>query len=156
MLRIEIPGRKPLQIEHLVLDFNGTLATDGMLIDGVEQLLIKLSEQLSIHIITADTFGTVAESLKRVNCKVVVLEKADQDKQKKSYIKQLGPKKCVAIGNGFNDRLMLKFAALGIVTIQHEGAAKWALQNADIACTSVIDALNLLLNPKRIAATLRC
>lgn len=156
MLRIEIPGRKPLQIEHLVLDFNGTLATDGMLIDGVEQLLNKLSEQISIHIITANTFGTVAESLKGVKCKVVVIEKADQDKQKKSYIKQLGPKKCVAIGNGFNDRLMLKFAALGIVTIQLEGAAKWALQNADIACTSVIDALNLLLNPKRIAATLRC
>lgn len=155
MLKIEIPGRKPLQIEHLVLDFNGTLATDGMLIDGVEQLLNKLSEQLSIHIITADTFGTVAESLKGVNCKVIVLEKANQEKQKKSYIKQLGPKKCVAIGNGFNDRLMLKFAVLGIATIQPEGAAIKSLQIADIACTSIIDALNLLLNPKRMAATFR-
>lgn len=154
-MRIEIPVRKPLMIEHLVLDFNGTLATDGKLIDGVEQLLNKLSEQLCIHVITADTFGTVAKALKGVNCRVIVLEKAEQDKQKKNYVKQLGSKKCVAIGNGFNDSLMLKFAALGIVTIQSEGAATKALQNADIACTSIIDALNLLLNPKRIAATLR-
>lgn len=55
-------------IEHLVLDFNGTLAIDGKFIDWVVQLLNKLSEQLSIHVITADTFGTVAEVLKEVNC----------------------------------------------------------------------------------------
>lgn len=57
--------------------------------------------------------------------------------------------------NDRKDSLMLKFAALGIVTIQTEGVATRALQNADIVCTSIMDAFNLLLYPKRIAATLR-
>ncbi len=34
MLRIDIPGYKIIKAEHLVLDFNGTMAIDGRLIDG--------------------------------------------------------------------------------------------------------------------------
>lgn len=84
MITIDIPGRKTFHLEHLVLDFNGTLAVDGNLIDGVKERLQELSGKLSIHVITADTFGTVANQLKGINCHVKILEKEQQDRQKKS------------------------------------------------------------------------
>jgi hypothetical protein len=39
MIEISIPGFGNLTIEHLVLDYNGTIAFDGELIDGVKDLL---------------------------------------------------------------------------------------------------------------------
>ena len=29
MIKIEIPGRETIEIEHVVLDYNGTIALDG-------------------------------------------------------------------------------------------------------------------------------
>ena len=34
MIIIEIPGREPLRIDHVVLDYNGTVAVDGLLLKG--------------------------------------------------------------------------------------------------------------------------
>jgi P-type E1-E2 ATPase len=155
MITIDIPGRKTFHLEHLVLDFNGTLAVDGNLIDGVKERLQELSGKLSIHVITADTFGTVANQLKGINCHVKILEKEQQDRQKKIYIKQFGKKRCAAIGNGYNDWQMLKHATLSIVTIQAEGASSQSLKHATVVCYSVNHALDLLLNPNRLVATLR-
>jgi len=155
MITIEIPGRKPLQIEHLVLDFNGTLAIDGKLIDGVRERLQALSSKLIVHVITADTFGTATHELRGIDCKVKVLEKERQDKQKKIYIKQLGKNKCITIGNGYNDWQMLKHAALSIATIQAEGVSSQATKHATIVCFSINHALDLFLNVNRLVATLR-
>ncbi len=44
MLTIEIPGLQALHLEHLVLDLNGTLACDGMLLDGVSGLLQQMRD----------------------------------------------------------------------------------------------------------------
>ncbi|NMC74942.1 MAG: hypothetical protein GYA56_11410 [Geobacteraceae bacterium] len=57
--------------------------------------------------------------------------------------------------NGNNDRLMLKAARLGIAVCEGEGCAVAALMNADIQARSIGEALGLLLNPKRLKATLR-
>lgn len=35
MLIIEIPGRELLTLSHLVLDYNGTIAEDGEIIEGI-------------------------------------------------------------------------------------------------------------------------
>lgn len=155
MISIDIPGYKTIEIEHLVLDYNGTLAVDGKLIDGVRSLLHQLSEQLEIHVLTADTFGSSARELEGVNCSLKILDATAQDQQKEIVVQQLGKGKVVAIGNGFNDALMLKSAEIGIVLIQAEGAAAKTLLNADIVCPNIIDALNLFIHPKRLVATLR-
>lgn len=155
MITIDISGRKQLQIEHLVLDFNGTLAVDGNLIDGVKERLQELSGKLNVHVVTADTFGTVTNQLKGIACRIKILEKETQDKQKKNYIKQLGKKRCAAIGNGYNDWQMLKHAALSIATIQAEGASLQSLKYATMVCNSINHALDLLLNSNRLVATLR-
>lgn len=155
MLKISIPDYGELQLEHLVLDFNGTLACDGKLIPGVTERLTQLAEQLRIHIITADTFGSVAEETASIVCELVVISMSCQDKAKNDYVKQLGPGTVVAIGNGRNDSLMLESAVLGIATIQMEGASGAAITAANLVVPDILCALDLLLKPKRLIATLR-
>lgn len=141
-----------------MLDFNGTLALDGNLIDGVSQLLYRLSDHIHIHIhiLTADTFGSVKEKFLNSPYTIHILSSGTEDKKKADYIQKLDVQSTVCIGNGRNDRIMLKEAALGIAVIQKEGCSPDALLNADIIIPSILDALNLLLSPQRLIATLRC
>ncbi|RLD90937.1 MAG: ATPase P [Bacteroidetes bacterium] len=155
MLTIDIPGQKTLQLTNLVLDYNGTLAVDGTLIPGVSKRLNILTQQLTIHVVTANTFGKAAKNLQAVNCQLTVLSHGNQQQQKADFVLKLGEQNVVAIGNGLNDALMLKQAALGLVVIQQEGVAIKTWQNADVALTSINDALDLLLNPLRLKATVR-
>ena len=37
MIEISIPGYKHLQLKHLVLDYNGTIALDGRLFDALDE-----------------------------------------------------------------------------------------------------------------------
>lgn len=50
---------------------------------------------------------------------------------------------------------MLKAAEIGVCVINEEGASSKSIISADIICKSIIDAFELLENPKRIIATLR-
>ncbi len=154
-LIIDIPEKERLRLEHLVLDFNGTLATDGQLLPGTVPLLIRLSKVLKVHVLTADTFGTVREQMKDVPVVITILEKSGQAEQKERYIQSLGAENTVAVGNGNNDKLMLRKAKLGIAVILEEGASVAAIQAAQLVCTGITDVLNLLLHPKRIVAGLR-
>jgi P-type E1-E2 ATPase len=155
MLEIRVPDLGTLRLAHLVLDFNGTLARDGMLLDGVGERLDRLAKALRIHVVTGDTFGRAGEQLAGLPCELTVLAAEGQSLAKRAYVEKLGPASTACIGNGRNDRLMLEAAALGIVVVQHEGAAIAALQAARVAVVRVTDALDLLLEPLRLVATLR-
>ena len=155
MIEVAIPGYRTLQLEHLVLDYNGTLAVDGEPLPGVTEALKDLAERLEVHVLTADTFGKVRSRLKGVPCKLSVLPLEDQDTGKLEYVKALGAERTVCIGNGRNDRLMLKEAALGVAVILEEGVAVETLTSADVVCTSILSALELLTNSLRLTATLR-
>jgi soluble P-type ATPase len=155
MIEIDIPGYRKVGFEHLVLDFNGTLACDGLLMDGVRERLTALSKHLSIHVVTADTFGKARGQLEGVPCELEILPPGDQDKGKLDIVNRLGAGKTACVGNGRNDRLMLKEAELGIAVVLEEGLAIESLISADIVCTGIISALDLLRNPLRMTATLR-
>ena len=155
MLETIIPGHKTLLLSYLVLDYNGTIACDGRLIPGVRERLEELSKSVSIHILTADTFGSVQKEMSGIPCEVVVIGKENQTQAKADYVRQLGFQKTVGVGNGRNDALMLKETVLGIAVIQEEGGAVETLLAADIVTHSVLVALDLLLNPLRLTATLR-
>jgi len=155
MIIIEIPGYKKIVAEHLILDYNGTLAVDGILIPGLKDILNVLAEKIRIHVVTADTFGNAAAGLSGIPCTLTILAAERQQQQKARYIKHIGRHKTIAIGNGVNDALMLKKAALSIAVIQKEGSALTTLKNANIVCTNIKDALELLINPQRLIATLR-
>jgi soluble P-type ATPase len=122
---------------------------------GLIRLEHLVSEFLSVHILTADTFGRAREELEGVNCLMHILKGKSHDVQKAEYVEGLGAGRVVAFGNWNNDRRMLKTAALGIAVTEGEGCAVDALKAADIHVGSAADGLGLLLNPKRCKATLR-
>ena len=155
MISVRIPGFADLCLEHLVLDYNGTIAVDGAVLAGVHLLLAALARDLTVHVVTADTFGRAAEQLAGMRLRLTILPEGDQAEGKLRFIQQLSADRVVAIGNGRNDRRMVAAAALGIAVIQREGGAPATLAAADIVVTSILDALELLRQPKRLTASLR-
>lgn len=155
MLAVDIPGFADLRLEHLVLDFNGTLAVDGELVPGVATLVRELSPVLQIHVVTADTFGSAVQQLSDLPVRLVVLGTANQADAKLDLIDKLGRQRVVAIGNGRNDRKMLAAAGLGLCVLQGEGTAGEAVAAADAITCGILDALELLIHPLRLTATLR-
>jgi len=155
MIQVDIPGYGPLPLAHLVMDYNGTLAVDGRIEDGVHEVLTRLAPDLTIHVVTADTFGRAAAQLEGLPLQLSVLPPGHQDVAKRDFVNRLGSAGTVAVGNGRNDRLMLQSAALGIAVILREGAAAETLRAADIVCTGIVPALELLAHPLRLTATLR-
>lgn len=155
MITIDIPGYKRLEIQHVVCDYNGTIAVDGKMIDGVSEIINDLSKDLDFHVITADTFGFVERELENVRCKLVKISVQNQAVSKLEYVLKLGKDKTICIGNGNNDRLMLKEAALGIALLQEEGTCTETLLASDVVCKNIIDAFGYFMEPKRLIATLR-
>lgn len=155
MISIDIPGFKKLELVHLVSDYNGTLALDGQLLPGVADILNSLAPLIQIHVITADTFGLAHSQLVGLPVELTITPVESQAKTKLQFVTELGADTVFAIGNGRNDRRMLKAAVVGIALIQREGGSAKSIANADVVCSNVIDALELLRNPKRLIATLR-
>lgn len=155
MIDIAIPGFGDLQLAHLVMDYNGTLAVDGRLLPGVRERLERLRERLALHVVTADTFGKVRAELDGLDAIVEILPLHRQDEAKREYVRKLGAQATVAVGNGRNDALMLQAAILGMAVILGEGASSRSLVAADVVSLSIQDALDLLEHPLRLTATLR-
>lgn len=154
-LRIDIPGRARLVLTDVVLDFNGTLAVDGHLLDGVAERLHRLAGVLRIHVVTGDTYGTAAAALSAQPIQLSILEAHDQARAKCDHVQRLGPQGTIAIGNGRNDCEMLRAAALGIAVLGSEGTCAALLSAAEVLAPDALAALDLLLQPRRLVATLR-
>jgi soluble P-type ATPase len=155
MIAVAIPGFGALELRHLVLDYNGTLAVDGELLPGVRHALAALVDEIEIHVITADTFGLAGVELAGLAVNLTIIPEAGQAEAKLAHIERLGTSSVFAIGNGRNDRKMLAAAAVGVAIVQAEGASAETIAEADIVAPSVVDALELLRYPKRLIATLR-
>lgn len=137
------------------MDYNGTLAKDGCLLEGVRARLESLAGQMNLHVITADTFGMARSELNGLPCNLVILTVEEQVQGKLAYVDSLGRDQVAAIGNGRNDRMMLEAAALGIALIQEEGAAFETLSVADVVMPDIRSALDVFLFHKRLIATMR-
>ncbi len=155
MIQVIIPGRNSMNLKILVLDFNGTIALDGEILESIKDSLIRLSQLLKIHVLTSDTHGTVERQCKGLPVQVRVLESKDHTTEKADYLRQFNTQEVIAIGNGSNDHLMLKRAHLGIGVIGFEGASVQTLLSADLVVNSIENALGLLIAPQRLKATLR-
>ncbi|MBN1311885.1 MAG: HAD family hydrolase [Anaerolineae bacterium] len=155
MLALSIPGKGDLVLRHIVLDVNGTLAIDGCLIDGVAERLDALKEQLEIHLLTADTHGKQAAIDARLGFAADRVAPGGEAEQKAEFVERLGGEHVIAVGNGANDAGMLRAAAVGIAVLGPEGLSSAALQAADVIAPSILNALDMLLVPGRMVATLR-
>jgi P-type E1-E2 ATPase len=110
---------------------------------------------LAVHLITADTHGRQAAIDQQLDLQAVRIKPGDEAGQKAAYVRQLGAEKVVAIGQGANDALMLKEAALGMCVMSAEGTAIAALTAADLVVSNILAAFELLEYPARLTATLR-
>jgi soluble P-type ATPase len=155
MISIDIQGWGNMEIENVVLDLNGTLAADGKIPSEVKKKVSALAGRVKIYLLTADTQGTATEEIREMKVDLVKVEGKDSKEGKFDFLKSLDLEKTVAMGNGNNDELILKEAALGIAILGDEGVSVTALKQADIVVKNISDALDLLLKPKRLMATLR-
>ena len=151
-LVITVPGRRSVAVSRAVLDFNGTLARDGRLLPGVAARLRKLVRRLRIVVATADTFGKARLALRGLPVDIEIVETGPD---KLRLLTRLGPSHAVAIGNGRNDVLMMRKAALSIAVMGPEGVAGELLAVADVVVRDVREAMDVLLHPLRLSATLR-
>ncbi|QOP44962.1 HAD family hydrolase [Sulfurimonas paralvinellae] len=152
---IEIPNYKRINLKHIVLDYNGTIAKDGVLKEEIKELLVTLAQHYTLHVITADTFGSVNKELQDLDLHIKILRSQNHTLEKEDYIIELNESQCAAIGNGNNDAKMLQSAEIGICVIGDEGCSTKSLLASDIACRSISEALELFVYPKRLIATLR-
>jgi soluble P-type ATPase len=162
MVRVDIPGRGPMQIEWMVSDYTGTHAFAGSLRAGVKERLRRLAEVVQIHVITSDTFGTAARELAGLPLTLHLLSAGEShDRQKLRYLadNRLDPGRVAAFGNGNNDRLLLgavkEAGGLAVAVDNGEGCALDAILAANLLICGSENALDLLLQSDRCKATLR-
>ena len=153
-MKIEIPGYGMLEIENVVMDFNGTIAVDGVMKETVKRRILSLAEKFLVYVITSDTQGTAARELDGLPLTLKIFNNSNAGECKRRIVEELGDK-CACIGNGNNDRLMFKSAALSIAVLETEGLYAPLLSEADFLAKSSEDALDLLLDTKRLISGLR-
>lgn len=152
----EIPNYKRLEIENILLDINGTIQFSGKISEELKQKIIELKQKFQIILISADTRGNLKEIASELGVNYEKLtKKRSEREQKEKIVEKYNKENTIAIGNGNNDELMLKKAALGIAIIGSEGASIKAITSADIIVTNPIDAIDLILEEKKLIATLR-
>ncbi|MBN2333387.1 MAG: hypothetical protein JXO49_05060 [Deltaproteobacteria bacterium] len=155
MIKVAIPGRREISLAGVVFDMNGTLTVDGRLGAHERQLIISLASQLDIWVLTADTFGTATAVFADLPVRLGKLSSRTGFLEKKKFLESRGSRTHAAVGNGYNDHLMLKQAVLGICVLGPEGAHPLSLAHADLVVPSTVDAIELFLSPQRLVAGLR-
>jgi len=155
VIEITIPGGGNYTIKNVVVDLNGTIAVDGNILEGVKEKVTILSQKLDIFLVTADTNKNAERSARDLPVTLCKIEKGEENDQKLKVVLKQGKDNTVSIGNGCNDISMLKESAIGICIVGREGASAEAMMASDLVVATINDALDLLLKPHRLRATLR-
>ena len=157
-IHLDIPGFGRRHITAVVSDYTGTCSEGGTVRPDVKKRLRRLAKLVDLHILTADTFGTAERQLGGVTTPHF-LSSRRQDEEKRNYVSGFDLREVAALGNGNNDRRLLaavkKGGGLSIAIDNGEGCAIDALRNAHLFIAGAANALELLLDPRRLKATLR-
>jgi soluble P-type ATPase len=156
MIKIEIPGRETLTIETLVLDINGTIAVDGVVTRGTSEKIGLLLQKVKIILASADTRKNASAIASELGIELRLIAPDREREAKAALLQSIGAGTSAAMGNGFNDSLMVKEAALGICVLGREGASPATLTASQVVVPTAEDGLDLLLRPERLIAGLRC
>ncbi len=154
MISIQRPGQEPIEIDHILIDFEGTLASDGRVHPKAKDKINLLSKRTKIYILIKGEQEKVKETLRRVKAELFFAKEDDSSLQKLDLLLNLGPPRTAVIGNGIDDFRMMEEAGLSMVVIGKEGTSGKLIQRADLIFTNIIDALDFLLKPLRQKATL--
>jgi P-type E1-E2 ATPase len=150
----DIPGYGKYDIQNVVFDLNGTLAVDGEIGDTVAEKIKQLSGQFRVVIASSDIHNNLASLAESLGVEYHCLKAEEIASQKAELVRRLGAEHTIAVGNGTNDREMLKEAAIGITILGREGASVAAILNANLVAHSPEEGIDCILKPKRMVATL--
>ena len=151
-MKLVIPGVRTFNIKNIFIDYNGTIATDGVLHKGLLKQLDLLALEFNVFILTGDTFGTVKNTFEHTSIEVIIAHTAYD---KLMEVKKRHPEDSVAIGNGSIDHKMFDAAGISFCVIGREGASYKAIAHADIVVTDFEHVLEMIKQPKKIIATLK-
>jgi soluble P-type ATPase len=154
MISIERPGQGNLEIDFILIDFEGTLASDRRVHPKAKDKINLLSKRAKIYILTKEGKEQLMEVLRKVKAEIIHFAEGDVSVRKLDLLRQLGANRAVAIGNGRDDASMIEEAAFGICVISREGTFAETIQKADVVVSNILDALDFLLKPLRQKATL--
>ena len=149
MILLQRPGQDPLEIEIIMLNFEGTLATDGRVHPKAKDKINLLSKRARIFIFTTGEKESVSSVLRNVKAEVVYLREGETSRGKLDLLQQLGPRRAVAIGSGMSDIEMIEHSGLGIGVMSREGTLSDVIGKANLVFMTVVDALDFLLKPLR-------
>ncbi len=153
MIRYEPKGVTPFELDTVVLDLNGTLSVNGQVPEGVREHVNKLKAfGFKIYLFSGDQRGTAEKIATDLG---IDLQKAVNMEEKADLTAKLNPEHTVSIGNARIDIGTFKNVKLRIGTLQAEGIHIEILKYIDVLVPSINDALDLLLNPDSLCATLR-
>ncbi|MFV0441480.1 MAG: HAD family hydrolase [Lachnospirales bacterium] len=152
---INIPGREPIEIKHIVFDYNGTIAIDGKIKESVKEKIYTLSDSFSLYVLTADTYGSAKKECENLPINLKCFPNDNASVNKLEILTKIGASECICFGNGYNDIKMFEKAALSVAVLESEGCCSKLLNHADILVRSIDEGLDLILNPNRIIADLR-
>lgn len=156
MMEINIPGRGIVKIKNLLLDYNGTIACDGVILPLVKEKIKAINKQgIRVHLVTADTHGTARNQCANIPIEIQIFDNSNAKENKREIVEKLGRENCICIGNGFNDGLMFNTCNISIIVIGEEGCSAKSLLKADVVCKNIEDAFEMILKPSRLIATLR-
>ncbi|MES2437129.1 MAG: hypothetical protein V4519_03875 [Patescibacteria group bacterium] len=148
-----VPGIGEMELKTLILDLNGTLTVKGIIPEGVKVRLTTLKSQgYRILFFTGNTRNNADEIATSLGIEWIL---AESGVAKRDEALKIDPKTCVSIGNGQIDLELMKVVKLRIVTLQSEGVHVQTLLNSDIVIPSITDALDLLIDPATLIATMR-
>lgn len=146
---MEIPNYGRIEFRAVLFDLNGTLGESGKVEEEVKHLLERLADKYTVVVLSADTFGTLEE----FRGLPVRIERVSSGAEKAEIAKGYEP--YIAVGNGNNDVAMLEGAELAFCVIGPEGATTDALLASDVVVRDVKDAMAMLLDERKLIATLR-
>jgi soluble P-type ATPase len=154
MIILQRPGQEPLEIEFIMLNFEGSLATDQRVHPKAKDKINLLSKRAKIFVFTTGEKARVSEVLRNVKAEVIYLKEGEASRGKLDLLQHLGPHRAVAIGNGMNDMEMIEHSGLGIGVMSREGTLAEVIGKADLVFMTILDALDFLLKPLRQKAVL--
>ena len=154
MILLLRPGQVPLEIDSILINFDGTLATDRRVHPKTKDKLNLLARRTKIFVLTTQEEGWCEEVLRKVKAEIIRLREGEAGREKLTFLNRLGASRTVAIGNGWHDIPVIEQAGLGICVTGREGASGELIRKADLVFTSILDALDFLLKPLRQKATL--
>jgi soluble P-type ATPase len=154
MISIQRSGLPTIEIDFILLDFEGTVASDRRVHPKVKDKINLLSKRAKIYILARGEKEAVEDMLRNVKAETVYFKEGRVSQEKLDFIRRLGTERTIAVGNGADDALMIAEAGIGICVISKEGTSTEMLRHAKVVFSNILDALDFMLKPLRQTTTL--